>query len=63
MYFIFSLFSALIGTSFRIIIRIELIQPGSLIQNDFIYNSFITIHAIIIIFFIVIPAIIGGFGN
>lgn len=41
----------------------ELIQPGSIIQNDFIYNSFITIHAIIIIFFIVIPAIIGGFGN
>ena len=63
MYFIFSLFSGLIGTSFRIIIRIELIQPGSLIQNDFIYNRFITIHAIIIIFFIVIPAIIGGFGN
>ncbi len=63
MYFIFSLFSGLIGTSFRLVIRIELFQPGSLIQNDFIYNSIVTVHAIIIIFFIVIPAIIGGFGN
>lgn len=51
------------GTSIRIIIRLELINPGSLIQNDFIYNSIVTTHAIIIIFFIVIPAIIGGFGN
>lgn len=63
MYFLFRLFSGLIGTSIRIIIRLELITPGSLIQNDFIYNSIVTTHAIIIIFFIVIPAIIGGFGN
>lgn len=63
MYFLFRLFSGIIGTSIRIIIRLELTSPGSLIQNDFIYNSIVTTHAIIIIFFMVIPAIIGGFGN
>lgn len=47
----------------RIIIRFELSQSGSFIHNDLIYNRVITRHAIIIIFFIVIPAIIGGFGN
>ncbi|YP_003795544.1 cytochrome c oxidase subunit I (mitochondrion) [Panonychus citri] len=63
MYFMFSLFSGLMGTSFSMIIRMELMQPGSIIQNDFIYNSFITIHAMIMIFFMVMPAMIGGFGN
>ena len=62
-YFIFALWSGLIGTSIRFIIRIELSQPGSFIINDQIYNTIVTSHAFIIIFFIVIPAIIGGFGN
>nr|YP_003848721.1 cytochrome c oxidase subunit I [Tetranychus cinnabarinus]ADK89660.1 cytochrome c oxidase subunit I [Tetranychus cinnabarinus] len=63
MYFLFSLFSGLMGTSMSIIIRLELMTPGSLIQNDFIYNSMVTTHAMIMIFFMVMPSMIGGFGN
>lgn len=63
LYFIFAIWSGLIGSSIRIIIRLELGSPNSLILNDQIFNSIVTSHAFIIIFFIVMPFIIGGFGN
>ena len=63
LYILFSLWAGLIGASFRFIIRIELAQPNSFLNNDQIYNTVVTTHAFIIIFFMVIPAIIGGLGN
>lgn len=53
----------MLGTRFRRLIRLELSQPGDFSMDFDYYNSVVTAHAFIIIFFIVMPIIIGGFGN
>nr|AAV49047.1 cytochdrome c oxidase subunit I [Perga condei] len=63
LYFIFGIWSGMIGLSFSMIIRTEMMTTGSFIGDDQIYNVIVTSHAFLMIFFMVMPIMMGGFGN
>ena len=66
-YFLLGLWRGLLGTTYRWIIRRRLSTGWSrnvyTNREEYVYATYVTIHAFLIIFFIVIPIIIGGFGN
>jgi cytochrome c oxidase subunit 1 len=64
MYFIFGFFSGLLGLVDSMIIRTELRNPGGGFLGDgHLYKVVITAHAFLMIFFFVMPVLIGGFGK
>jgi cytochrome c oxidase subunit 1 len=64
LYLIFAVIAGLIGGAFSIIMRAELQSPGmDVVADGQQWNVFITAHGLIMIFFVVMPALIGGFGN
>ena len=64
LYLIFSVLAALIGGGLSMIMRAELMEPGMQILRDGQeWNVFITAHGFIMVFFVVMPGLIGGFGN
>lgn len=62
-YLVWSYYAGISGTSYSVILRTELRHPGAWGMNGQVYNVILTAHALTMIFFIVIPALIGGFGN
>ncbi len=70
LYIIFSIFAGLIGGFFSMVMRLELEEPGvQYLLNELgepdghMWNVFITAHGLIMVFFVVMPGLIGGFGN
>merc|ERR1712238_164243 len=54
------------GTLISVLIRVELYSSGNRIispENQNFYNISITLHGFLMIFFLVMPALFGGFGN
>ena len=77
LYLMFAIFTGLVGGALSGLIRWELAEPGiqlfkegTIIQQLGIveaskhgYNVTVTAHALIMVFFVVMPATMGGFGN
>nr|WGW14656.1 cytochrome c oxidase subunit I [Chroodactylon ornatum] len=65
LYFLLGSSAAILGSMLSVYMRLELALPGShfLLPNAQLYNVLITAHAFLMIFFAVMPVLIGGFGN
>jgi len=54
----------MLGTAFSVAIRAELASRGGMMAGDYqVYNVVISAHALLIIFYIVMPSLVGGYGN
>ena len=64
-YFFFSFWSGLSGAALATMIRLELAYPGSpFFKGDSLrYLQVITAHGLIMVFFVVVPILFGGFAN
>ncbi|WP_455373038.1 cytochrome c oxidase subunit I, partial [Limibacillus halophilus] len=69
LYLLFAVIAGLIGGAFSGIMRMELQEPGIQVLQYMssdpgqFWNVIITAHGLIMVFFVVMPALIGGFGN
>lgn len=63
LYLYFGTWCGLTGFSFSFLIRANNRAPGALVLGQELYLSIVTSHALVIIFFFVMPVFIGGFGN
>ncbi|MBC6405709.1 MAG: cytochrome c oxidase subunit I [Rhodospirillales bacterium] len=64
LYLIFAVIAGLIGGGISVWMRMELQSPGvDFVEDGQQWNVLITAHGLIMVFFVVMPALIGGFGN
>jgi cytochrome c oxidase subunit 1 len=64
MYLLFAIASGLVGAGLSVAMRMELQEPGlQYFSNGHYYNVVVAGHGLIMIFFTLMPALIGGFGN
>merc|ERR1712088_359696 len=63
LYMFTRLFFGLVGSSLSRLIRYELMTPRSNFLSNHSYNLIVTGHRVIIVFFFIMPYLIGRFGN
>src|SRR5690606_7817476 len=64
LYLLFAMMGGVTGGVLSIGMRLEVQEPGlQYFANPLAFEAFVTAHGIIMVFFVVMPALIGGFGN
>ncbi|HYE52822.1 MAG TPA: cytochrome c oxidase subunit I [Azospirillaceae bacterium] len=64
LYLWFAGIAGVVGALFSVIMRAELHHPGlSVVEDGQVWNVIVTAHGLIMVFFAIMPALIGGFGN
>ena len=63
LYIVYGLIGGSFGYGLSLILRIELALPGFILCSSLQYYSIITFHGLFMIFFMIMPILIGGFGN
>ncbi len=66
LYLIYAVIGGLLGGVLSLMIRTQLMEPGQGFitpDNYQFYNVIFTLHGLMMVFFMVMPALIGGFGN
>jgi cytochrome c oxidase subunit 1 len=64
LYLITAILAGVIGGLLSVGMRLELQEPGMQFFSDpHTFNVFVTAHGLIMVFFMIMPALIGGFGN
>ena len=64
MYIFLAVIAGLLGMAASMAIRAELALPEiQFITDSQFYNVLVTAHGFLMVFFVVMPALIGGFGN
>ncbi|MGH7096254.1 MAG: cytochrome c oxidase subunit I [Stellaceae bacterium] len=65
LYLTFAVCTGLLGGAMSILMRYNLMTPGSHLfgADHQAYNTLVTAHGLTMIFFVLMPALVGGFGN
>lgn len=64
LYICLAIFAAILGGALSVLMRAQLMTPhGEVLSDHQFYNVVITAHGLIMVFFVVMPATFGGFGN
>ncbi len=65
LYLFYACFAGVLGAAASVLLRMQLMHPhGALFGDNYqLYNVVLTAHAFLMVFFLIMPALIGGFGN
>nr|WFF64444.1 cytochrome c oxidase subunit 1 [Pseudoacanthocephalus sp.] len=63
LYVLSGLWGGFVGFSLSLLMRLELGGGGKWLGDEYLYNVLVTSHGVMMVFFMVMPVLMGGFGN